>query len=148
MRHCYGPMKFFGTMMKARSAWRSAAGSLGLLMLLDSSAKAQASAPEHPAQLRALNTLRKQGCKGRPGPAALLRENTSLSRATALVAGGSKFHDALKAADYRAVRAAQITLRSTAAAAALARAAVGKSCSSIMQGGLAEAGFHRRGSQT
>jgi uncharacterized protein YkwD len=141
-------MKIFGTMMKTRGAWHRAAGSLALAMLLGTSAQAQASAPDHPALLRALNTLRQQGCKGRPGPAAPLRENPSLSRAAALVAGGSKFADALKAADYRAVRAAQITLRSTTASAALARGAVGKSCSAIMQGGLAEAGFHQRGSQT
>lgn len=139
-------MKFVGTTMKAQSVWRSAAGSLALLTLLGASA--QASASEHPALLRALNTLRQQGCKGRAGPAAPLRENPSLSRAAALVAGGSKFADALKAADYRAVRAAQITLRSTTAAAALTRGAVGKSCSTIMQSGLAEAGFHQRGSQT
>jgi uncharacterized protein YkwD len=149
-------MKFVGTMMKAlrvkvQSAWRSAAGSLALLvlgMLLGASAQARAPAPEHPSLLRALNTLRQQGCKGRPGPAAALRENPSLSRAAALVAGGSQFSDALKAADYRAVRAAQITLRSETATAALARGAVGKSCNTIMQGELAEAGFHQRGSQT
>lgn len=135
-------------MMKAQSAWRRAAGSLALGMLLSVSAQAQTSAPDHPALLRALNTLRQQGCKGRPGPAAALRENPSLSRAAALVAGGSKFADALKAADYRAVRAAQITLRSNTVGAALARGAVGKSCGAIMQGGLAEAGFHQRGSQT
>ena len=135
-------------MMKAQSAWRRAAGSLALGMLLSVSAQAQASAPDHPALLRALNALRQQGCKGRPGPAAPLRENPSLSRAAALVAGGSKFADALKAADYRAVRAAQVTLRSTTVGAALARGAVGKSCSAIMQVGLAEAGFHQRGSQT
>ena len=135
-------------MMKAQSAWRRAAGSLALGMLLSVSAQAQASAPDHPALLRALNTLRQQGCKGRPGPAAALRENPSLSRAAALVAGGGKFADALKTADYRAVRAAQVTLRSTTVGAALARGAVGKSCSAIMQVGLAEAGFHQRGSQT
>jgi uncharacterized protein YkwD len=149
-------MKFVGTMMKAlrvkvQSAWRSAAGSFALLvlgMLLGASAQARAPTPEHPSLLRALNTLRQQGCKGRPGPAAALRENPSLSRAAALVAGGSQFSDALKAADYRAVRAAQITLRSATATAALARGAVGKSCNTIMQGELAEAGFHQRGSQT
>jgi uncharacterized protein YkwD len=149
-------MKFIGTMIhalrvKVPHAWRSAAGSLALvmlLMMLDASAQARVPAPEHPALLRALNTLRQQGCKGRPGPAAALRENPSLSRAAALVAGGSPFTDALKAADYRAVRAAQITLRSTTAAATLARGAVGKTCNSIMQGELAEAGFHQRGSQT
>jgi uncharacterized protein YkwD len=155
-RRYHGPMKFVGTMMKAlrakvRSAWRSAAGSLALLMLLmllDSSAQARVPASEHPALLRAINTLRQQGCKGAPGPTTTLRENPSLSRAAALVAGGSQFSDALKAADYRAVRAAQITLRSTTATAALARGAVGKSCSTIMQSELAEAGFHQRGSQT
>jgi uncharacterized protein YkwD len=149
-------MKFVGSMMKAlrvkvQNAWRSTAGSLALLMLsmlLGASAQARVPAPEHPSLLRALNTLRQQGCKGRPGPAAALRENPSLSRAAALVAGGSPFSDALKAADYRAVRAAQITLRSTTATAALARGAVGKSCNTIMQGELAEAGFHQRGSQT
>jgi uncharacterized protein YkwD len=157
-RHRYhGPMKFIGTMMKAlrvkmQTAWRSAAGSLALLllllMMLDSSAQARVPAPEHPSLLRALNTLRLQGCKGRPGPATTVRENPSLSRAAALVAGGSQFSDALKAADYRATRAAQITLHSTTATAALARGAVGKSCNTIMQGELSEAGFHQRGSQT
>jgi uncharacterized protein YkwD len=152
-------MKLADTTMKAlrvkvRRASRSAAGFVALLpllllsMLLGADAHARVPAPEHPSLLRALNTLRQQGCKGRPGPAAALRENSSLSRAAALVAGGSNFNDALKASDYRAVRAAQITLRSTTATAALARGAVGKSCNTIMQTELAEAGFHQRGSQT
>ncbi|NMM05278.1 hypothetical protein [Polaromonas sp.] len=63
-------MKVVGTMMSAQSAWRRAAGSLALGMLLSVSAQAQASATDHPALLRALNTLRQQGCKGRPGRAA------------------------------------------------------------------------------
>jgi uncharacterized protein YkwD len=152
----HGPMKFIGAMtaalrIKVKSARGSAARSLALLLLgtlLATSAQARVPGPEHPSLLRALNALRLQGCKGRPGPASTLLENPRLSRAAALVAGGSKFSDALKAADYRATRAAQITLRSTTAPAALTRGAVGKSCNTIMQGELAEAGFHQRGNQT
>ncbi len=44
-------------------------------------------------------------------PAAPLREHAALSRATALVAGGRKLDDALKASGYRAQRTVHITVR-------------------------------------
>ncbi|UUZ75655.1 CAP domain-containing protein [Polaromonas sp. P1(28)-13] len=151
MRRYHGPMKFVGTVMKAHGAWRSAAGCLALAMLA-ATGQAQATAPDrqpHQSLLHALNAVRQQGCEGRPGPAAPLRENTRLSgAAAALIAGGSKLGDALQAADYRAVRAAQITLQGYSGAAALAQGAVGHSCSTVTQGELAEAGFHQRGTQT
>lgn len=149
MHRYHGLMEFAGTVVKAHGTWRSAAGCLALAMLaVTGQAHAQASAPDHQPLLRALNAARQQGCEGRPGPAAPLRENTRLSGAAALIAGGSKLDDALKAAGYRAVRAAQITLRGYSGAAALAQGAVGGSCSTVTQGDLAEAGFHQRGTQT
>lgn len=153
MRRYHGPMKFLGTVMKPHGAWRSAAGCLALAMLAATGpAQAQASAPDHQpphlSLLRAVNAARQQGCEGRPGPAAPLRENTRLSGAAALIAGGSKLGDPLQAADYRAVRAAQITLQGYSGAAALTQGAVGHSCSTVTQGELAEAGFHQRGTQT
>ncbi|MFC5523682.1 CAP domain-containing protein [Polaromonas jejuensis] len=142
-------MKFVGTMMKAHGAWRRAAGYLALAVLAATvQAHAQPNAPDHQPLLRALNAARQQGCDDRPGPATPLRENTRLSSAAALIAGGRKLGDALQASGYRAVRAAQITLRGYSGPAELAQAAVDSSCSTVTEGELAEAGFHQRGTQT
>ena len=95
-------MEFAGTVVKAHGTWRSAAGCLALAILAATGqAHAQATSTDHQPLLRALNAARQQGCEGRPGPAAPLRENTRLSGAAALIAGGSKLDDALKAAGYR-----------------------------------------------
>jgi len=120
---------------------------LALLMLPATAVQAQATTPEHPSLLGALNTLRQQGCEKGGRTAAPLRENAALSQAAANLAGGRKLDDALKAAGYRAVRAAQITVRGATGAAALTRAALGKSCGAAMHRELSEAGFHQRGQQ-
>lgn len=145
-----GPMESPGTVVKeAQGAWRNATGCWALALLAAAGpVHAQASASDHPPLLRALNAVRQQGCEGRSGPSAPLRENTRLSGAAARIAGGSPLDDALRAADYRAVRAAQITLRGYAGAAALAPGALGTACRTATQGELAEVGFHQRGTQT
>lgn len=127
--------------------FRVAAGCV-LPMLMTALAHAQSNPPGHPALLKALNTLRQQGCEKGAPPAAALRENTALSRAATLIAGGRKLEDALKAAGYRAVRAAQISVRGASGTTALARSTLGKSCATALHGELAEAGFHQRGSKT
>ncbi|HEY3046140.1 MAG TPA: CAP domain-containing protein [Polaromonas sp.] len=135
--------------MTAQGALRSAAWYLALALLAATGqAHAQATAPDHQSLLRALNAARQQGCEGRPGPATPLRENTRLSGAAALIAGGSQLEGALQASGYRAVRAAQITLRGYSGATALAQGAVDNSCGIVTQGELTEAGFHQRGTQT
>ncbi|AYQ29953.1 MULTISPECIES: CAP domain-containing protein [unclassified Polaromonas] len=105
-------------------------------------------AEDHPALLRALNTLRQQGCSKGARPATPLRENAALSRAAARMAAGSKLDDALKSAGYRAVRVTQITVKGASGAAALTRSTLGSSCSPAMHGELQDAGFHQRGTQT
>lgn len=102
----------------------------------------------HPTLLRALNTLRQQGCDKSTPPADALRENAALSRAAALLARGSKLDAALKAAGYRAIRATQITVRGATGAAALSPKSLGKSCPSAMPDELQDAGFHQSGTQT
>lgn len=133
-----------------QGAWRHAASglALGLLLAAAGQALAQASATGHPPLLGALNTLRQQGCDKGDRPTGPLRENAALSRAATLLAGGSTLEEALKAAGYRAVRAAQITVRGAAGASALARRTLGKSCGSALHGELSEAGFHQRGTHT
>lgn len=122
---------------------------VGLAVLLTAATTAQAQPAEsHPALLRALNTLRQQGCSTGARPAAPLRENTALARAAARMAAGSKLDDALKAAGYRAVRVTQITVRGATGAAALTRSTLGSSCSPATHGELLDAGFHQRGTQT
>ena len=149
LRRYHGPMEFSRHRLKTHDSWRSAATSLALLIVAAScQAFAQAGDSGHQPLLRALNTARQQGCNGSPGPRALLYENTRLSDAAARVASGSKIEDALKAADYRAVKAAQIMLRGYKDAGAQARGAVGSFCNVFMRGDLADAGFYQRGSQT
>lgn len=111
-------------------------------------AYAQALPEPHPTLLRELNRLRQDGCDGRGANVSLLRENSALSRAAQLMAGGRKMEEALKAVDYRAVRAAQIAVRGATGPAALARTTLGKSCSTAMHAELADVGFYQRGAQT
>ena len=140
-------MKLFGTTRKACNLRPLAVGFLAMVMLAGM-AHAQPTAPDHQPLLHALNALRKQGCDGRPAPATTLRENARLSNAAARIASGSKLDGALQAADYRATRAAQITLSGYSGATALAQGAIAASCSEMSQDELSEVGFYQRGSKT
>ena len=144
-------MKLFGQVMGAGTSWPVAFGFLALAVLAvlaTGLVHAQPTAPEHQPLLRALNELRQRGCDGRPAPAQALRENARLSNAAARIANGSQLDGALQAADYRATRAAQITLRGYNGAAALAQGAMAASCSEMSQDELSEVGFYQRGTQT
>lgn len=142
-------MKLNGGLVKWGGIWRRAAGCLALaLMATAGQAHAQSSAPEHFPLLRALNAARLKGCDGHAGPATPLRENTQLSVAAARIAGGSQLDEALQATGYRAMQAAQITLQGYTGPVAVAQGAVDTSCAAVIQGELAEAGFHQRGGQT
>jgi uncharacterized protein YkwD len=118
------------------------------MLVITGHAYAQAPAEPHPALLRELNRLRQDGCDGRGANAPSLRENSALSQAAQLMAGGRKMADALKTVDYRALRAAQITVRGATGPAALARKTLGRSCGTLMHSELIEAGFYQRGTQT
>lgn len=137
-------------MTTTQAAWRRAAGSAALAILLAAAgpARAQPALEGHPPLLSALNTLRQQGCDKGAAPAAALREHTALSRAAALVAGGSQLDDALQSAGYRATRAAQITVRGAAGPAALTPKALGRTCGTATQRDLPDVGFYQRGTQT
>jgi uncharacterized protein YkwD len=142
-------MDFFSAATKTGTGWKHAAASMAVLMLAATGyANAQAPAEPHPTLLRELNRVREDGCDGRGATVSLLRENSALSRAAQLMAGGRKMDDALKAVDYRAVRAAQIAVRGATGPSALARRTLGKSCDAVMHAELAEAGFYQRGTQT
>ena len=147
MRRYHELMKLHDKLMKTHDTWRRVAGCLALAIMA-TAGPARASAAEHPPLLRALNAARLKGCEGHAGQSAPLHENTRLSAAAAHIAGGSPLADALQAADYRAVRAAQITLQGYTGPAAQAQGAVDGSCAAVTNGELAEAGFHQRGTQT
>ena len=121
---------------------------LAMLLTVAGLAQAQPAAQDHPPLLRALNTVRQQGCTKGARPAAPLREHAALSRAAALVAGGRKLDDALKTSGYRAQRIVQITLRGATGPAALTQKALGNSCGAALHSELLEAGFYQRGAQT
>lgn len=143
-------MHFFSKRAKTQSGWPRAARFAALAVLLGAAGLAQArpAAQDHPALLRALNAVRQQGCGKGSRPTAPLHENAALSRAAALVAGGRKLDAALQAADYRAMRTVQITVRGATGATALTQKALGASCGAAMHAELLEAGFHQRGTQT
>lgn len=128
--------------------WHAAACVALAAWLAAGPAHAQPATASHPALLRALNTLRQQGCDKNTPPADPLRENAALSRSAALLARGSKLDAALKASGYRLIRATQITVRGAAGAAALSPKSLGKTCRSAMADEFQEAGFHQSGSQT
>jgi uncharacterized protein YkwD len=145
----HGTVHISRTMTRTQDVCRRAAGCAALAVLLGIAGPAQAQPAEgHPPLLRALNTLRQQGCDKTAGPAAPLREHAALSRAAALVAGGSKLDGALKATGYRAVRTLQVTVRGATGTAALTQKALGRSCGAAMHSELLEAGFYQRGTQT
>jgi len=142
-------MHILSTLAKPRSRWPRATGCVVLALLISAAlAQEQPAAPSHPTLLRALNTLRQQGCAKDSRPAAPLRENAALSRAAALLANGRKLDGALKNADYRALRAVQITVRGASGASALTPKALGRSCVAAMHAELLEVGFHQGGTQT
>jgi uncharacterized protein YkwD len=118
------------------------------LAMLAGTASAQPAASDHQPLLRALNDWRQRGCEGRPGSSTPLRENTQLSNAAARIASGRALEGALQAADYRASRAAQITLNGYNGPAALAQGAVAASCNEMSQDDFSEVGIYRRGAQT
>jgi uncharacterized protein YkwD len=124
-----------------------AAGCLAVLAVT-SAAQAPPADADHQPLLRALNALRQKGCDGRPAPAKALRENARLSDAAARIASGSKLDGALQAADYRATRAAQITLSGYIGANALAQGAMTASCKETGQDDLSEVGVYQRGTKT
>ena len=115
------------------------------LLAIGAHVHAQSPAPDHHTLLRAVNTIRQQGCGEGPTGTPALRENAALSHAAALLADGNKLDDALKTANYRSLHATQITLRGRAGPAALAPNTLGKSCGVVMHLPLTEAGFHQRG---
>lgn len=136
-------------MPPSQAARRCAAITVCLAALLAAGGPTQAQPAEsHPELLRALNTLRQQGCSQGARAMAPLRENAALSRAAARMAAGNQLDDALKSAGYRAVRVTQITVRGATGATALTRSTLGKSCSPAVHSELQEAGFHQRGTQT
>jgi len=143
-------MHLLSRLMNPGSKWPHAAGCAMLALLASAAAMAQAQpvAPGHPTLLRALNALRQQGCAKGSGPTAPLREDAALSRAAALLANGAKLDGALKAVDYRALRAVQITVRGATGTAALTPKALGGSCGAAMHAELLEAGFHQSGIRT
>lgn len=135
-------MSFPRTRIGISTAWVTAVASLVL------SASLPVSAQDHAPLLRELNATRQQGCKGQAGPRTVLYENSRLSDAATRIASGSTIEDALKASDYRAVKAGQIMLKGYKDVSAQARAAVGSFCDIFMRGDLADAGFYQRGTQT
>lgn len=128
--------------------WHAAACVALAAWLAAGLAHTQPATTSQPTLLRALNTLRQQGCDKSTPPAGSLRENAALSRAAALLARGSKLDAALKASGYRLIRATQITVRGASGAAALTPKSLGKTCRSAMADEFQEAGFHQSGSQT
>ena len=142
-------MHVSSTVKKPQYTWRRAAASAALALLAATGpAQAQPADQGHPPLLRALNAVRQQGCNKGASPAAALREHSALSRAAALVAGGSPLDQALKAAGYRATSAAQIAVRGATGPAALTQKALGKTCGTATQRDLLDVGFYQRGVQT
>ncbi|WP_395055383.1 CAP domain-containing protein [Polaromonas sp.] len=127
---------------------RVVAGSMTLgLLSICTWLHAQTPVPGNPTLLRELNTIRQQGCGEGPAGTPALRENAALSRVAALLADGSKLDEALKTANYRAVHATQITVRSSTAPATLLPKTLGKACAAVMHPPMTDAGFHQRGNQ-
>ncbi|MBA4328733.1 MAG: hypothetical protein C0428_10940 [Polaromonas sp.] len=118
------------------------------LLALCLSTQAQAPAPANPTLLRAINAIRQQGCGTGPTRAPALREDPALSRAAMMISGGAKLEDAIKAAGYRRMRAAKITVGGITGPAALTPKVLAASCATVMAPYLRDAGFHQRGNQT
>jgi len=144
-----GLMKFSVHLSAGGRAHRLAAAAVTAgLLAFSAQAPAQTPTPGNPTLLRALNAIRQQGCGPGPARAAALREDPALSRAAVMISGGAQLQDAIQAAGYRSLRAAQITVRGITGPAALTPKILAKSCVTVMAPHLREAGFHQRGTQT
>ena len=136
--------------ISVHSGPRRLAAALGLVSSLALGLPLHAQTPTagNPALLRAINTLRQEGCGSGPVRAPALREDPALSRAAVMVSGGAKIEDALKAAGYRAVRASYITVGGITGPAALTPRVLAKTCATAILPNLRDTGFHQRGTQT
>ncbi|HYW55395.1 MAG TPA: CAP domain-containing protein [Polaromonas sp.] len=150
LRRYHGAMQLSFLPAKGLGALAASIAAFAALASLTYSAfvLAQAGAADHQPLLRALNNTRQQGCNGQTGPRTVLHHNARLSEAAARIADGSSIEDALKASDYRAVKAAQIMVKGYKDAAGQARGAVGNFCDVFMRGDLSDAGFYQQGTQT
>ena len=120
---------------------------LGLSLGLFLAASSLALPADNDLLLRTLNEGRRQGCNGTGGSLPALRENARLSAAAGRVADGNALDVAMRAADYRAIRAVAIALKGYKTPAALAQGALGNFCSTVNDRELLEAGIHLRGTE-
>jgi uncharacterized protein YkwD len=104
---------------------------------------AQSAIPASPEVLAALNSVRANGCSGRPGVSPPLRESAQLSEAARKTAAGLGLSDALAAAGYRANRSLIIQVSSggtQAVTALLAR----EYCAHLLESAYAEIGVYQQ----
>lgn len=119
-------------------------------MVLASAALAVIAAPAAATAdlLARLNAVRANGCDGRPGVAAALRENAQLVAAARRAAAERDIRDTLAAIGYRATLSATIHVSGDADAKAIANLLASKYCAYLTEPAYREIGIDQRGRET
>jgi uncharacterized protein YkwD len=105
-----------------------------------------ASAPVRNDPLSTLDILREGGCGGILPPARVLDHSSSLDRAAESWASGRTLGQATEGSGYLAERSAGV--HTTGSDASMLQTLRRSSCATVMNPGMRDVGFHRRGSDT
>ena len=111
-------------------------------------AAAQCALPASPDVLSALNSVRANGCSGRPGVGPPLRESAQLSDAAKRTAAGLGLSDALAAAGYRANRSLIIRIGGGGGTQAVASLVTREYCPHLLEAAYVEIGVHQQPGET
>ena len=119
-----------------------------LAALLIGLALAPCAIADSPDVLKALNSIRTNGCSGRPGVSPPLRESTPLSAAAKRSAEGANFSDALAASRYRATRSLLVRIGGATGTQAVAAFLAKEYCAHLLEAAFTEVGVYQHPSET
>ena len=98
--------------------------------------------------LEALNSVRTQGCDGKPGLHTKLARDASLNEVAMRMSSGAALADAIAAAHFHARLSTSIAVAGVADEQTLARILAERFCADVLNGNFQRAGFWERGKDT
>jgi uncharacterized protein YkwD len=98
--------------------------------------------------LDALNSIRAQGCAGKPGVTMKLARDGSLNEVAQRMSSGASLADAIAAAHFHARLSSSIAIAGAADERALARLIAERFCTEVLNGDFQRAGIWERGKDT
>ena len=109
---------------------------------------AQCALSASPDVLAALNSVRANGCSGRPGVSPPLRESVQLSEAAKRTAAGLALSDALAASGYRANRSLIIRIGGGSGTQAVTSLVAREYCAYLLEAAYTDIGVHQQSRET